>query len=596
MQSDSPNSEQAIGAPAALGAFPLFHAAWLFAAGIAVAQVHYLRPSLVLVALALVAVLCGVAAFRAQRIAWLPLAVLWLLLGAWCAEMEPHPAPAPALAALSDGLLRTVEGTVVDAGPVRGEIEQNLDEPTAAQRPAQRIDLRVSSLEVVTDTEDTQTPVEGGVRLIVHWPQNPSGPSGQQLFQCGERIRAVVRLLPPEVYHDPGVWSREDFLVDQGITSTATVNIDRVDRLGKSQGLFLGCRLSGLQRATSARLLALPAAMRRLPALLRLSRCLSCAICSECYQCVDACLAKAIDHSQEARTLELNVGAIIASSGFDAFDPSRFDTYNYANHPNVLTALEFERFLSAGGPTTGHVVRPSELQREADIKACEKELESLRKQPGAENDDKIEKLGAKIAQLRKLQTHEPPRRIAWLQCVGSRNINQCDNGYCSGVCCMYAIKEAVIAREHAKGDLDAAIFFMDMRTYGKEFEQYYTRAKNDGVRFIRSRVHSVLPVAGSDNLQINYVTESGAMRVEVFDLVVLSVGLEPSADAPDIAAKVGFDLDNYRFAKTSSFAPVETSRSGVYVCGVLQGPKDIPLKRYGGFGSRRGCREQTGRG
>ena len=189
-----------------------------------------------LVALALVAVLCGVAAFRAQRIAWLPLAVLWLLLGAWCAEMEPHPAPAPALAALSDGLLRTVEGTVVDAGPVRGETEQNLDEPAAARnsaQPSQRIDLRVSSLEVVTDAEDAQAPVEGGVRLTVRWPQ---GPSGQQPFQCGERIRAVVRLLPPEVYHDPGVWSREDFLLDQGITSTATVSIDRVERLGQVSG------------------------------------------------------------------------------------------------------------------------------------------------------------------------------------------------------------------------------------------------------------------------------------------------------------------------------------------------------------------------
>jgi competence protein ComEC len=206
----------------------------------------------------------------------LPLAVLWLLLGAWCAEMEPQPAPAPALAALSDGLLRTVEGTVVDAGPVRGETEQSLidhddhgEAAEPAQRPSQRIDLRVSSMEVVTDTDDAQTPVEGGVRLTVHWPQSAAG---QQPFQCGERIRAVVRLLPPEVYRDPGVWSREDFLLDQGITSTATVGIDRVDRLGPSSSLFLTCRLSGLQHASSARLLALPAAMRRLPAPLRLSQ------------------------------------------------------------------------------------------------------------------------------------------------------------------------------------------------------------------------------------------------------------------------------------------------------------------------------------
>jgi competence protein ComEC len=240
--------------------------------GIAVTHWLYLRPSFVLIALALVAVLCGVAAFRAQRIAWLPLAVLWLLLGAWCAWMEPHPAPATALSALSDGLLRTVEGTVVDAGPVRGETEQNLDEPAStqspAQRPSQRIDLRVSSLEVVTDAEDAQAPIEGRVRMTVRWPVTPAN---QQIFRCGERIRAVVRLLPPEVYHDPGVWSREDFLVEQGITSTATVSIDRVERIGTSTGLFLACRVSGLQRASSARLLALPEAMRRLPAPLRLS-------------------------------------------------------------------------------------------------------------------------------------------------------------------------------------------------------------------------------------------------------------------------------------------------------------------------------------
>jgi competence protein ComEC len=273
MQSESPTSAQVIGAPVALGprtgSVPLFHAAWLFAVGISVTHALYLRPSLILVALALTAVLCGVAAFLAQRFAWLPLALLWLLLGAWCAWMEPHPAPAPALAALSDGLLRTVEGTVVDAGPLRGEAEQNLDEPDSTQRPSQRIDLRVSSLEVVTDTADAQTPVEGRVRLNVRWPV---ATTSQQSFHCGERLRAVARLLPPQVYHDPGVWSREDFLVEQGITSTATVTIDRIDRLGLSPRLFLACRVSGMQRASSARLLALPEAMRRLPAPLRLSQ------------------------------------------------------------------------------------------------------------------------------------------------------------------------------------------------------------------------------------------------------------------------------------------------------------------------------------
>jgi len=278
-QHTTSTSAQTSDGPAAAGlsAVPLFHAAWLFAAGIAATHWLWLRPSLVLVALALAAGLCGLAALRAQRMMWLPLAVLWSLLGAWCAWMEPHPAPAPALAALSDGLLRTVEGTVVDAGPVRGEVEQNLNDtdsaaPTVAaapqQQPSQRIDLRVSSLEVVTDAEDAQAPVDGGVRLTVRWPAQAASGLLAEPFRCGDRLRAVVRLLPPEVYHDPGVWSREDFLVNQGITSTATVSIDRI---GPAPASFFACRISGLQRASSARLLALPAAMRRLPAPLRLT-------------------------------------------------------------------------------------------------------------------------------------------------------------------------------------------------------------------------------------------------------------------------------------------------------------------------------------
>jgi competence protein ComEC len=273
MQAGPATSGQAL-APAVHGglrAVPLFHAAWLFAAGVAAANSLWLRPSYVLVALGLMGALCAVAAFRAQRVVWLPLAVLWLLLGAWCAEMEPHPAPAAKLAALSDGLLRTVEGTIIDAGPVRGETEQSLGEDErneSAATPTQRIDLRVSSLEVVTDADDSQAPAEGAVRLTVRWPLAATGP---QPFTCGERIRAVARLLPPETYRDPGAWSRRDFLLDQGITSAASVGIDRIDRLGPAPGLLLACRIGGLQHALSARLLALPAAMRRLPAALRLS-------------------------------------------------------------------------------------------------------------------------------------------------------------------------------------------------------------------------------------------------------------------------------------------------------------------------------------
>jgi competence protein ComEC len=277
MQAQPASSGQSLNPPAlaSLSAVPLFHAAWLFAAGIAIAHWLWIRPSLVLIALALVTALCALAAFRAQRIARFPLAVLWILLGAVCASIEPHPAPAPALAALSDDLLRTVEGTIVDTGPIRAEIDQDLPDPGESsapnleQQPSQRIDLRVSTLESVTDTEDLQSRVSGNVRLTVRWPLNQLNP---QPFQCGDRVRAVVRLLPPEVYHDPGVWSRTDYLLDQNITSTATIPITQVDRVGASSAGFLPCRFHTLQQASSARLLSLPAAMSRLPAPLRLTQ------------------------------------------------------------------------------------------------------------------------------------------------------------------------------------------------------------------------------------------------------------------------------------------------------------------------------------
>jgi competence protein ComEC len=256
---------------AGLTAVPLFHAAWLFAAGIALAGRLWLQPSVVLIAVALTAAVCVWAALRGQRTIWLPLAALWFLLGAWCEEMEPHPAPAPALAALSDGLLRTVEGTVTGTGPVRTEpeetdLDQNDGEPSAAS-PSQRVDLRVESVEVVNDESDGQVPVGGGVRLTARWPAGKS----VQAFACGDRVRAVVRLLPPETYHDPGVWSRADYLLDEGITSTATVSADHIDRVGRSPGAFVSCRVSAGQHAFTERLLALPAAMRNLPAPMRLS-------------------------------------------------------------------------------------------------------------------------------------------------------------------------------------------------------------------------------------------------------------------------------------------------------------------------------------
>lgn len=269
MERASANSGRTTAGPASASAagIPLFHAAWLFAVGIAVASAAWLRPGALLITLVVAAVACTAAALRAQRMAWLPMAMLWLLLGAWCAEMEPRPAADSSLLALSDGLLRTVEGTVTDAGPIRGETVEDRD-AAPATRPTQRIDLRLDSIEVVDDAEDVQQAANGKVRLTVRWPQGQP----YAAIECGDRVRAVPRLLPPEVYHDAGAWSRADYLAEQGITSTASVDASRIERLGRAQYRSLKCLLSGAQRNAADRLLKLPAAMSSWPALFRISQ------------------------------------------------------------------------------------------------------------------------------------------------------------------------------------------------------------------------------------------------------------------------------------------------------------------------------------
>ena len=263
-------------------------------------------------------------------------------------------------------------------------------------------------------------------------------------------------------------------------------------------------------------------------------RCLNCGICSECYQCVKACLAEAIDHNQHVLERDIRVGSMILCPGSAPFDPSPYETlYPHQDHPNVLTSVEFERILSATGPTLGHLKRPS--------------------------DDK------------------EPKKIAWLQCVGSRDPAHCGNGYCSSVCCMYAIKDAMMAKDHSDEPLDTAIFFMDMRTFGKDYEKYMDRAREEaGVRFIRSRVHTIDPIPGSDDLVIKYSDESGTIHEELFDLVVLSVGLQVKPETVELANRIGIDLDQYGFAATHPFSPIATSREGVFACGTFEGPKDIP--------------------
>ncbi len=269
----------------------------------------------------------------------------------------------------------------------------------------------------------------------------------------------------------------------------------------------------------------------------------------KCGTCEDVCPANAIDYTQTEKKVTLNAGSIIFSPGFKPFDPSKFDNYQYANFPNVVTSMEFERILSATGPTTGHVTTFPKLPAKPKKKK-----------------DKL------LAQKRK-----DPKKIAWFQCVGSRDVNKCDNAYCSSVCCMYAVKEAIIAKEHAGGDLDCSIFFMDMRTPGKEFEKYYQNAKDKhGINFIRSKVHSVTEDRDTNDLNIRYVDELGQIVEDTYDMIVLSVGLEISKETKEFADKLGIELTPSGFAKTDSFEPVSTSRDGIYVSGVFNNPKDIP--------------------
>lgn len=253
----------------------------------------------------------------------------------------------------------------------------------------------------------------------------------------------------------------------------------------------------------------------------------------KCRACEKFCPTGAINFEDKEETVSVNVGAVILDPGFKPFDPSVYDYYGYKQIPDVVTGLEYERYLSASGPCQGHLVRPSD---------------------GRE-----------------------PRKIAWLQCVGSRNTNKCDNGYCSNVCCMFAIKQALVTAEHLEGgNPSQTIFNMDIRSHGKEFEQYYISAKAKGVRFVKARPHTFLPGKNNRGVEMTYFTEEGEQHTETFDMAVLSIGLEAPADAEKLAGTFGIRLNPFRFAETSGFEPVISTRKGVFVTGAFQGPKDIP--------------------
>lgn len=270
------------------------------------------------------------------------------------------------------------------------------------------------------------------------------------------------------------------------------------------------------------------------------ARCLACGICSECMSCTFVCGVNAIDHDMPPRQESLKVGAVVLAPGYQIYRAELSEEYGLGRYPNVLTSLQYERLLSASGPTGGHIRRPSD--------------------------------GAK------------PKRIAFLQCVGSRDQS---HDYCSSVCCMYAAKEAIMTIEHARAesragdaDITCQVFFMDTRAFSKEYEEYYRRAERKyGVRYTRCRISDVKEDPVTHNLKVRYFSshdpQTGLVEAE-FDLVVLSVGMEISPSVRELARRLNVEVDEYGFCQTTLFDPLQTSHPGIFVAGPFREPKDIP--------------------
>ena len=267
----------------------------------------------------------------------------------------------------------------------------------------------------------------------------------------------------------------------------------------------------------------------------------------KCLICEGVCKNDAIDLHQEETRLDIDVGAIILSSGLEPFDPKVRGDYGYGKMPNVVTSMDYERLLSATGPFEGEVLRPSDKNH--------------------------------------------PHKIAWIQCVGSRQVLEGGNSYCSAVCCTYTQKQVILTKDH-NPDAECTIFHNDIRSHGKDFERYYQRAENlPGVKFIRSYVSIGKEIPETKNVTIRYATAEEGVKEEEFDLVVLSVGLNPPDEVKDLADKFGIELNSHGFSNAIPTNPMETNRPGIYVSGALQGPLDIPESVFSASGAGAQCGE-----
>jgi heterodisulfide reductase subunit A-like polyferredoxin len=292
----------------------------------------------------------------------------------------------------------------------------------------------------------------------------------------------------------------------------------------------------------------------------------------KCGVCAKVCQAKAIDYEQKETFVELEIASVIVSTGYELFDATQIPEYGYGILPNVISSLEMERLLSAGGPTKGHLSRPSVIRAEIRIKEIPKLIKKAEK---AENQAEVDQLKAEVHHLEEhVHKYHTAKKLGFIQCVGSRDFRF--HKYCSSYCCMHSIKEAIIAKEHER-ETESYVFYMDLRTVGKGFEEYKVRgAEVSGLKYIRGRVAEITQDADLNPVVHYEDTEQRKVVSMTLDMIILANACSPSIGISPLSKLLNLELEENNFVKTHPNKPLDTSVPGIFTCGCAQGPLDIP--------------------
>ena len=330
----------------------------------------------------------------------------------------------------------------------------------------------------------------------------------------------------------------------------------------------------------------------------------------KCGICQKKCEAGAIDFDQKDKIVNLDIGSVIVATGYEIFNPEKIPEYRYKDLPNVITAIEFERFLSASGPTEGHIDRPSDIIVQNNIKELEKKEKKSNKailrledKHGLKSEDFLKKfknneykesednfnnmqkwaeryeayleLSQSLASLKKVaDKFDVAKKLAFIQCVGSRDLRFFP--FCSGYCCMHSIKEAIIAQEH-ENETTSTIFGMDIRAVSKGFEEYKVRGgNNSNISYVRGRVAEITSGPNNNPVIIYEDTKEQKVKKEEFELVILATACAPDKSVDQLAQILDIETDQFGFFKTNANRPLDTTREGIYVCGCAHSPMDIP--------------------